>query len=97
MSRMRVRFDGPDPLLTGNAIEVARREPDGRWLFIIDHATGASVDCDKAQLVLSDFQEVDAGAERQSRTASRSPDTAPIVEAPPFAGLLFISGKPRTS
>jgi ketosteroid isomerase-like protein len=28
--------------LTGSAIEVARRQPDGRWLFIIDHAAGAS-------------------------------------------------------
>ncbi len=29
--------------MTGSAIEVARRQPDGRWLFIIDHAAGASV------------------------------------------------------
>lgn len=28
---------------TGSAVEVLRRQPDGRWLYVIDHATGASV------------------------------------------------------
>ncbi len=38
----RFRHEGKITL-TGSAIEVARRQPDGSWLFIIDHATGASV------------------------------------------------------
>ncbi|WP_213775278.1 nuclear transport factor 2 family protein [Bradyrhizobium sp. dw_78] len=38
----RFRHEGKITL-TGSAIEVARRQPDGNWLFIIDHATGASV------------------------------------------------------
>ncbi len=38
----RFRHEGKITM-TGSAIEVARRQPDGRWLFIIDHAAGASV------------------------------------------------------
>jgi ketosteroid isomerase-like protein len=38
----RFRHEGKITV-TGSAIEVARRQPDGRWLFIIDHATGASI------------------------------------------------------
>ena len=29
-------------IIAGSAVEVARRQPDGRWLYIIDNATGAS-------------------------------------------------------
>ena len=29
-------------VIAGSAVEVARRQPDGRWLYIIDNATGAS-------------------------------------------------------
>jgi ketosteroid isomerase-like protein len=38
----RFRHEGKITL-TGSAIEVARRQLDGSWLFIIDHAAGASV------------------------------------------------------
>ena len=35
---------GPDgPMnMTATSVEVARRQPDGSWLFVIDHATGGS-------------------------------------------------------
>ena len=39
-----LEVDGPDgkrTTMTGNAIEVARRQPDGRWLFALDMPFGA--------------------------------------------------------
>ncbi|MEQ8232259.1 MAG: SgcJ/EcaC family oxidoreductase [Gammaproteobacteria bacterium] len=33
--------DGKPFTLTGKTSEVLRRQPDGRWLYIIDHPTGA--------------------------------------------------------
>ena len=39
-----LEIDGPDgkrTTMTGSAIEVARRQPDGRWLFALDMPFGA--------------------------------------------------------
>lgn len=39
-----LEIDGPDgkrATMTGSAIEVARRQPDGRWLFALDMPFGA--------------------------------------------------------
>jgi ketosteroid isomerase-like protein len=36
-----VRENG-DHLLSGSSAEVVRRQTDGSWLYVIDHATGAS-------------------------------------------------------
>lgn len=33
--------DGKPFTLTGKTAEVLRRQPDGRWLYIIDHPSGA--------------------------------------------------------
>jgi ketosteroid isomerase-like protein len=33
--------DGKPVILKGNSVEVARRQPDGRWLYGIDHLAGA--------------------------------------------------------
>lgn len=38
----RVRHEGKITM-TASAVEVLRRQPDGSWLFIIDHPAGASV------------------------------------------------------
>jgi uncharacterized protein (TIGR02246 family) len=41
----RITGTGPDGKtleMTGNNVEVARQQPDGSWLFTIDHAFGAS-------------------------------------------------------
>lgn len=40
------RLEATDPqgaplVLTGRTSEVARRQPDGRWLYVIDHPNGA--------------------------------------------------------
>ncbi|WP_404986252.1 YybH family protein [Chryseobacterium sp. M5] len=37
----RVDSDGKVNDITGNNIEVVRRQTDGSWLFVIDHADGA--------------------------------------------------------
>ena len=42
--RWRIAATGPDgnPLeMQGSNVEVVRRQADGRWLFVIDHPTGA--------------------------------------------------------
>ena len=42
--RWRLSGTGPDgqPVeLAGSNVEVARRQPDGRWLYVIDHPFGA--------------------------------------------------------
>ncbi|MGI8757517.1 MAG: YybH family protein [Acidimicrobiales bacterium] len=36
------RVTGPDLDLTGSTAEVARRQPDGTWRYVIDHPFGAS-------------------------------------------------------
>jgi uncharacterized protein (TIGR02246 family) len=44
-SRWTLRGSGPDgkPIeMAGNGMEVVRRQPDGTWLFVIDHPFGAS-------------------------------------------------------
>lgn len=33
--------DGSVTTSTGNNVEIVRRQPDGTWRFVIDHATGA--------------------------------------------------------
>ncbi len=33
--------DGKPVTITGNNVEVVRRQPDGTWLFVIDHPRGA--------------------------------------------------------
>jgi len=33
--------DGKSVTVTGNNVEVVRRQPDGTWLFVIDHPRGA--------------------------------------------------------
>ena len=44
VTRADYRFVNQGKVLqTGSAVEVLRRQADGRWLFIIDHAAGASV------------------------------------------------------
>jgi ketosteroid isomerase-like protein len=39
------RLVGPDgtEVIAGSSAEIVRRQPDGRWLYIIDHAVGASL------------------------------------------------------
>ena len=32
----------PIPDITGRSTEIARQQPDGRWLYVIDHPNGAS-------------------------------------------------------
>jgi ketosteroid isomerase-like protein len=34
--------DGTTTEITGRNVEVVRRQPDGSWLFVIDHPTGAN-------------------------------------------------------
>lgn len=36
--------DGDRLIAAGSSAEIVRRQPDGRWLYVIDHATGASVE-----------------------------------------------------
>jgi ketosteroid isomerase-like protein len=44
VTRADYRFVNEGKVLqTGSAVEVLRRQADGNWLFIIDHAAGASV------------------------------------------------------
>ena len=31
------------PLATGSSAEIVQRQPDGRWRYVIDHATGAGL------------------------------------------------------
>jgi ketosteroid isomerase-like protein len=33
--------DGKPVTVTGNNVEVVRRQPDGTWLFVIDNPRGA--------------------------------------------------------
>lgn len=35
--------DGDTLIASGSTAEVVRRQPDGAWLYVIDHAAGASV------------------------------------------------------
>lgn len=37
-----ISVDGQE-VATGSTAELARRQPDGRWLYVIDHAGGASL------------------------------------------------------
>ena len=50
--KWRVIGTGPDgqPVnMEGESAEVARRQPDGRWLYVVDHPFGAE------ELIPSDF------------------------------------------
>lgn len=35
--------DGDSLIVSGSTAELVRRQADGRWLYIIDHAAGASI------------------------------------------------------
>ena len=39
------RLTAPDgtKVVSGSTAEIIRRQPDGRWLYVIDHAAGASL------------------------------------------------------
>ena len=39
------RLNAPDgtEVVAGSTAEIIRRQPDGRWLYVIDHAAGASL------------------------------------------------------
>ena len=36
--------DGGGLIASGSSAEIVRRQPDGRWLYLIDHAVGASTE-----------------------------------------------------
>ena len=38
-------LSGPDgkQIMSGSSAEIIRRQADGRWLYVIDHAAGASI------------------------------------------------------
>jgi ketosteroid isomerase-like protein len=37
--------DGTPRIVEGRTAEVVRRQPDGRWLYLIDHPSGAGLGC----------------------------------------------------
>jgi ketosteroid isomerase-like protein len=41
-SAIGVDTDGQPLTMSGNTVEVVRRQPDGTWLFVIDNPRGAN-------------------------------------------------------
>lgn len=39
----RLVADDGSVVVSGNSAEIVRRQPDGSWLYVIDHAMGASL------------------------------------------------------
>lgn len=39
----RISADDGSVIASGSSAELVRRQPDGRWLYVIDHAVGAAM------------------------------------------------------